>query len=100
MWFTIQGKDDRLTITPHGLEINNQEVSHETYGTVLMAEIGDLNRDNYPEIMVYISADGSGSYGSIIGYSVNNGKSMSQIYLPDLSEKPEISEKIRKVIEL
>jgi len=89
--FLVQVKDTRLSIKPSGLEIDNHEKTHEIDGGVSLVEIGDLNNDNYPEVMVYITSDGSGSYGSIIGYSVNNGKSLSQIYLPDLSGIPEIS---------
>lgn len=89
--FLVQVNSGRLSIKPSGLEINNQEETHEIDGLISGAEIGDLNNDNYPEILVYITVVGSGSYGSIIGYSVNNGKSMSQIYLPDLSGNPKIS---------
>ncbi len=90
--FLVQVIGGRLSIIPTGLEITNQEVSHEIDGIVSQAEIGDLNQDNFPEVLVYITSVGSGSYGSLIGYSVNDGKSMSQIYLPDLSGNAEISD--------
>lgn len=89
--FRVEVNGKRLSIKPSGLEINNQENTHEIYGTISGVEIGDLNKDSYPELLVYITSVGSGSYGSIIAYSVNNGKSMSQIYLPDLSGNKEIS---------
>ncbi len=90
--FLVQVIGGRLSIKPSGLEINNQEEIHEFEGVISGAEIGDLNNDNFPEVLVYVTSFGSGSYGSIIGYSVNNGKSMSEIYLPDLSGNQEISE--------
>jgi len=89
--FRVEVNGKRLSIKPSGLEINNQENTHEIYGTISGVEIGDLNNDNYPEVLVYFTSVGSGSYGSIIAYSVNNGKSMSQIYLPDLSGNKQIS---------
>ena len=89
---TKQGSMNTLTIQPAGLEIENREVVHEIDGTVTNAEIEDLNSDGSPEILVYITSVGSGSYGSVIGYSVNNGKSMSQIYFPIIYDNPEISE--------
>ena len=62
-------------------------------GTVINSEVGDLNIDGFPEVLVYIQSAGSGSYGSVIGYSVNNGKSMSMIAnLPPVAENPEASE--------
>jgi len=87
-FFDISLTGNKLTIQPVGLEKDNRKIEHEVLGSVLNAEIGDLNHDNFPEVMVYITSAGSGSYGSVIGYSVNNGKSMSQMYMPDISENP------------
>ena len=64
---------------------------HEIDGNVSNVEIEDLNSDGSPEVLVYITSAGSGSYGSVIGYSVNNKKSMSQIYFPPIADNPEIS---------
>ena len=87
-FFDVNQTGNKLTIQPVGLEKDNRKIEHEILGTVVNAEIGDLNNDNFPEVMVYITSAGSGSYGSVIGYSVNSGKSMSQIYIPDISENP------------
>lgn len=88
--FFIEVYGDDLTIQPVGLTIDNQMVTHKIDGTVMNAEVGDLNIDGYPEVLVYIQSTGSGSYGSVIGYSVNNGKSMSMISeLPAVAENPE-----------
>jgi len=85
--FFIEVYGKTLTIEPVGLSVDNQPVSHEIEGTVINAEVGDLNVDGFPEVLVYIQSVGSGSYGSVIGYSVNNGKSMSQIApLPEVTE--------------
>jgi len=92
MWddylFFVEVQNDTLSIRPVGLEIDNQPVTHKIDGTVINAEIGDLNNDTYPEVLVYI-ASGSNKYGSVIGYSVNNGKSMSQMYIPKVSKASE-----------
>jgi hypothetical protein len=90
--FFIEVNDNDLTIQPVGLSIDNQIVTHQIEGTVMNAEVGDLNIDGYPEVLVYIQSAGSGSYGSVIGYSVNNGKSMSMIAsLPSVAENAEAS---------
>ncbi|MDB4584922.1 PliI family lysozyme inhibitor of I-type lysozyme, partial [Draconibacterium sp.] len=87
--FFIEVYRNTLTIEPVGLTVDNQTVTHEIEGTLMNAEVGDLNIDGFPEVLVYIQSAGSGSYGSVIGYSVNNGKSMSQIApLPEVSENP------------
>ena len=90
--FKINTKGDSLIIQPSGLSVSNETLYHDIIGyTVVNAEIGDLNIDSYPELFVYLTSDGSGSYGKLIGYSVNNGKSVSQVYLPDISENDEVS---------
>ncbi len=92
MWddylFFIEVNNDTLSLRPVGLEIYNRAVTHKITGTVIDAEIGDLNNDTYPEVLVYI-ASGNEKFGSVIGYSVNNGKSMSQMYIPKVSKASE-----------
>ena len=84
--FLVEVYGNKLSIHPIGLSVDNQTVEHQIEGTVMNAEVGDLNIDGFPEVLVYIQSAGSGSYGSVIGYSVNNGKSMSRIYLPEIAE--------------
>ena len=88
---TGEGSISKLTIQPKGLEIDNQKIAVELDGQVVNAEIEDLNSDGFPEILIYTISAGSGSYGNVIGYSVNNGKSVSQIYFPEISENKEAS---------
>lgn len=88
--FDITAANNELTIQPIGLKIDNHAVKHDLTGyTVTNAEIGDLNADGSPELFVYLTSVGSGSYGSVIGYSVNNGKSMSQINFPGMADQAE-----------
>ncbi len=91
-FFDIEVEQDQLSILPRGLAADNRPVQHAIDGSVVRAEIGDLNIDGQAEVLVYVTLAGSGSYGSVIGYSVNDGKSMSQIYLPDLANNAEASE--------
>jgi len=86
-----QGSINRLTITPSGLEIDNSVIEKEVDGTVTGAEISDLNGDGSPEIIVYVNSAGSGTYGSVVAYSANNNKSLTEIYLPPLTDDPEYS---------
>ena len=78
-----------LTITPHGLELDNSPLTVEIAGSISGAEIADLDVDGSPEIYVYVNSAGSGSYGSLVAYAVNNGKSLSEIYLPAVNENDE-----------
>jgi len=85
---TNSGSINQLEITPSGLAIDNSIIKQEIEGSVSAAEIADLNADGSPEIYIYISSAGSGSYTDLIAYSSNNKKSLSDIYLPVLSDDP------------
>jgi hypothetical protein len=80
------GSVNTLHIVPAGLEIDNSPVVRTIDGTVTGAEAADLNVDGSPEIYVYVTSAGSGSYGSLVAYSANRRKSLSEIYLPPVTE--------------
>ena len=83
---TDEGSINTLHIVPAGLEIDNSAIVRMIDGTVTGAEVADLNGDGSPEVYVYVTSAGSGSYGSLVAYSVNRRKSLSEIYLPALAE--------------
>ena len=75
-----------VTIGPSGLTVTNDTIIQEIDGTVVGAEIADLDVNGWPELYVFTQSAGSGSYGSVLGQAVNNGKSLSAIFLPDIAE--------------
>jgi len=83
---TNDGSINQLTVKPSGLSEQQDRLQVEIDGSVTGAEIADLDSNGFPEIYVYVTSAGSGSYGSLVGYAVNNGKSISDIYLPPVSE--------------
>jgi hypothetical protein len=50
------------------------EEGAEADGTVMGVEVEDLNADGYPEVYVYVTSAGSGSYGSLIAYASNRNR--------------------------
>ena len=92
--FTITAKGkgslQQLTIQPSGLTGDNRVIELET-DPVTDAQITDLNADGYPELLVFTQSAGSGSYGKVIAYSVNNGKSVSTVTFPPPSENSKIN---------
>ncbi len=58
---------------------------------VIHAEVEDLNSDGSPELFVYTQSVGSGSYGNVYAFSVNNKKSMSQVYFQPTAENNKIN---------
>ena len=85
------GSVNKVRIEPKGLKGANTPIEKEIEGTVTLAEVADLNVDGSPEVYVYVTSAGSGSYGSLVAYSSNRKKSLSEIYLPPLADDPEAS---------
>jgi hypothetical protein len=81
-----EGSINKLTITPSGLEGENKPIVIEVDGSVTGAEVEDLDANGFPEIYVYVTSAGSGSYGSLVAYAANQKKSLTEIFLPDLEE--------------
>ncbi len=88
--FDIDVEDGTLTITPHGLAIDNTPIERKIDAEVLDAKIVDLNGDGAPEIYIFLVSAGSGSYGKLIAYSSNHNKSVTPIHLP----KPPLDSKL------
>ena len=80
------GSINRLRIQPEGLKNNNTVIEREIEGSVTNAEVADLNVDGSPELYVYVTSAGSGSYGSLVAYAANKGKSLTEIYMPPIED--------------
>ena len=80
------GSTSTLRIVPSGLEIDNSPIEKSIDGSVSGAEVADLNADGSPEVYVYVTSAGSGSYGSLVAYATNRRKSLSEIVLPPLAD--------------
>ena len=89
--FEIKGFKNQLIITTNGYTVDNKTVSKPIDGTITNAEIEDLNSDGYPEVIIFITASGTDNYGSIIGFSSNANKSMSEIAFPSFVDNPKIN---------
>jgi hypothetical protein len=85
------GSINTLQIVPSGLEFDNASITREIDGVVTGAEVADLDVDGSPEIYVYVTSAGSGSYGSVAAYAANNRRSLSQIHLPPVAENRKLA---------
>lgn len=84
-----------LQVTPFGLSIDNTPATVRFKGAVNKTEILDLNEDTYPEVLIFTQAPTAGKHGNLIGFSVNNGKSMSRISFPDVRQDEQAREGFR-----
>ena len=88
-------KEEMMTLSVFTFGLQEQEYN-ETFDiegeTVIDAEVEDLNSDGSPELFVYTQSEGSGSYGNVYAFSVNNNKSMSPVYFQPTAENNEINQ--------
>jgi hypothetical protein len=82
---TQDGGKTKLTITPSGLKIVNDPVTHEINGRVVRAEVADIDANGDPEVYVFTTSNRD-QRGGVIAYSTNNKKSMSPIYVPAIAD--------------
>jgi hypothetical protein len=86
------GSINQVVVRASTAEGSFGQMQAEADGTITGVQIEDLNEDGYPEIYVYVTSAGSGSYGSLIAYASNGNKSLSEIYLPSIQDNPELSQ--------
>ena len=87
---SVSGSSSLNTLTVRLADALNS-ASAEIDGIAYRAEVADLNVDQRPEVYVYISSVGSGSYGSLSAYVVEADLSLSPIALPELADNGEAS---------
>jgi hypothetical protein len=88
--FTVSSKGEgsvrQLTIATSGTPQAIAPIRQEILGSVSGVEVADLDANGLPEVYVFITSAGSGSYGSVEGWALNKGqRSLSTIHMPELS---------------
>ena len=91
----MENGDSTLRITPVGLEIDNSPIARAIDGRVTGAEVADLNADGSPEIYVYVASEGRELPSSLVAYAANRRKSLSEIYLPPVTQSEAASKGYR-----
>lgn len=83
-----EGSVRQLTIATSGTPRAIAPIRQEILGSVSGVELADLDANGLPEVYVFITSAGSGSYGAVEGWALNKGRrSLSTIYMPELSGK-------------
>ena len=81
-----EGSQNTLRIVPSGAIHNVRNIEQQIDGSVIGAEVADLDGNGTPEIYVFVQSAGSGSYGTVVGHAVNRGSSITPIMMPELSD--------------
>jgi hypothetical protein len=83
-----EGSARQLTIRTSGGRRPIAPIRQEILGSVSGVEVADLDANGLPELYVFVTSAGSGSYGALVGYAVNKGAtSITPINLAELSGK-------------
>ncbi len=77
----------KVTITPKGFEHSKEVIQMEESDPVSNVFIADVNNDGFDELYIVTTGVGSGSYGTIYGFSSNSDKSVTDIYVPEITGK-------------
>mgnify|MGYP003585903058 CR=1 FL=1 len=81
MWkklsFTVQSQTGQYVLQPKGLSATNQAIRQAIDGAVNSAQLSDLDGDDWPEILVTWQPEPDHQVAAV--YSVNAGKSLSQV---------------------
>ncbi len=86
-----EGSENTLRIIPSGALHSPQVIEQKIEGSVIGAEVADLDGNGAPEIYVFVQSAGSGSYGTVVGHAVHHGSAMAAIIMPEMTDDPKLS---------
>jgi len=76
----------KITVTPKGFSEVNDALVMEDSDPFDYALVADVNSDGFDELYIITRGAGSGSYAKVYGFSSNKDKSVTPIYVPELSD--------------
>ena len=79
-----------VTITPLGFDKDVREFSFEVKGRVAKAEVDDINRDGYPDLVFYVFTNDSIPKGNVIAISSEKNETVAPIIFPDIFDDPKL----------
>jgi hypothetical protein len=79
-----------ITIYPIGFESEARDFSFELKGVLIGTEVDDLNKDGFPELLLYVAPQDSLNKSSVIAISSQENKSVAPIVFPDILDDPRL----------
>lgn len=84
-----------INISPIGFSNDVRDFSFEIKGRILRAEVDDVNRDNYPDLMLYIYNGDTLNKGNVICISSEANNNVIPIGFPDIVDDPKLRDGYR-----
>jgi hypothetical protein len=75
-----------ITISTRGFGESDQTWELKGKNPLTDSFVADLDSNGFEELYLVTTSAGSGSYGTIYGYASNRDKSVTPIYIPEISE--------------
>ncbi|GMV77481.1 MAG: hypothetical protein AMXMBFR79_06160 [Chitinophagaceae bacterium] len=79
-------KKNNLRVALIGFEENKEDLNIDIKGQVTGAEIDDLNKDGFPDLVVYIVTDNEKNQGTVFAITSNENKTIAPIIFPSLMD--------------
>jgi len=79
-----------ISINPVGFENEVRDFSFDLKGLLTGAEVDDLNKDGFPDLLLYVNTKDSLNKSTVIGISSMENKSVVPIVLPDILDDPRL----------
>ncbi|MCK9404601.1 MAG: hypothetical protein M0Q26_14510 [Chitinophagaceae bacterium] len=86
-----KGTDKNTTsVSPIGFDKAVREFSFDIKGRITKAEVDDVNRDGYPDLVIYVMNNDSIPKGNVIGISSEKNENVAPILFPDIYDDPKL----------
>lgn len=84
-----------INISPIGFDNSVRDFSFEIKGRILRAEVDDVNRDNFPDLVLYVYYGDTLNKGNVICVSSDGNNNVLPIGFPDIIDDPKLKEGYR-----
>ncbi len=81
-----------INISPIGFDNSMRDFSFEINGRVRRAEVDDVNRDNFPDLVLYIYNGDTLNKGTVVCVSSEANTTVLPIVFPDIVDDPKLRE--------
>lgn len=79
-----------INISPIGFDNSMRDFAFEVKGRVRRAEVDDVNRDNFPDLVLYIYTNDTLNKGTVVCISSESNTSVVPIVFPDIVDDPKL----------
>jgi hypothetical protein len=86
--FNKSPEKNPVTISPQGFDKDVREFSFEVKGRISKAEVDDINRDGFPDLVFYVFSNDSLPKGNVIAISSEKNETIAPIMFPDIFDDP------------